>query len=190
MRLQLLRREDVGFGATLLVEPSVARFDELTGIRASRVASENALLLDTAIIPDKVYGAINVIYDLERTRERGASATERGSTAGVAAALSFRMSPEIFVGGEVRYLRAYDGLAFNRLQGEALFVGPTLFAALTAQLSVTAAYSVQIAGSDAAFRRQTDEGGVPGNALINYRSSRDLISFERHQVRLKLVYDF
>lgn len=194
MRWRLLRREEAGFGVTLLVEPSVSRFDELSGLRASRIGAETALLIDTELVRDTLYGAVNLLYDLERTRERGASATERGSTAGLGAALSYKLAPGLFVGGEARYLRAYEGLGLDRFQGEALFVGPTLFASLSQRVSLTAAYNVQVAGREALGRRgageatEGEEPALPGGPAR--RSSLDLTDFERHQVRLKLVYDF
>lgn len=191
MRLRFLRRDEAGIGVTLLVEPSVSRYDELTGIRASRIGSENALLIDTEFVPTTLFGAVNVIYDIERTRERGALTTERGSTAGIGGALTYRVLPNLFLGGEARYLRAYEGLGLNRYQGEAVYLGPTLFAAITSRLTVTAAYSIQVAGNEALDRRGMDAsipaGEEPG--LIR-RSSLNLINFERHQVRLKIAYDF
>ncbi|TGD93290.1 hypothetical protein [Methylobacterium nonmethylotrophicum] len=191
MRLRFLRRDKAGIGVTLLMEPSVSRYDERTGIRASRIGSENALLIDTEFVPETLFGAINVIYDIERTRERGAFATERGSTAGIGGALSYRVLPNLFVGGEARYLRAYEGLGLNRYQGEALYLGPTLLAAITPRLTVTAAYSIQVSGYEAPDRRGPAASILAGEepGLIR-RSSLNLIDFERHQARLKIVYDF
>ncbi|GJE03754.1 hypothetical protein GMJLKIPL_5711 [Methylobacterium isbiliense] len=191
MRLRFLRRDEAGIGVTLLVEPSVSRYDELTGIRASRIGSENALLIDTEFVPEALYGAVNLIYDIERTRERGAFATERGSTAGIGGALTYRVLPNLFLGGEARYLRAYEGLGLNRYQGEAVYLGPTLFAAITPRLTVTVAYSIQVAGNEALDRRSLAASILAGDepGLIR-RSSLNLVNFERHQARLKIVYDF
>jgi hypothetical protein len=81
--------------------------------------------------------------------------------------------PNIFLGAEVRYMRAYEGLALQRFRGEAVFVGPTLYAKLSERLAVSAAYSAQVAGHAV---------DVPGRL--------DLNNFSRHQVRLKFLYEF
>ncbi len=70
-------------------------------------------------------------------------------------------------------MRAYEGLTLQRFRGEAVFVGPTLYARLGERLAVSAAFSTQVAGHAV---------GVPGRL--------DLDNFSRHQARLKLTYEF
>lgn len=82
--------------------------------------------------------------------------------------------PNVFVGAELRYLRSYSGLGLDRFEGQALFLGPTFHAKLSDNLSISAAFSTQIAGrSDEASGRQLD-----------------LDNFSRHQAKLKLSYEF
>jgi hypothetical protein len=98
---------------------------------------------------------------------------ERSSQFGVSGGLTYQVLPNIFLGAEVRYMRAYEGLALQRFRGEAVFVGPTLYAKLSERLAVSAAYSAQVAGHAV---------DVPGRL--------DLDNFSRHQVRLKFLYEF
>lgn len=98
---------------------------------------------------------------------------ERSSSFGVSGALAFQALPNVFLGGEVRYLRAYEGLTLQHFRGEAVFVGPTFYAKLGERVAVTVAFSTQVAGHAV---------GVPGRL--------DLDNFSRHQARLRLVYDF
>jgi hypothetical protein len=105
LRWRLARRAPNAFGVTLHFEPSVQRVDELTGLRGTRRGSENKLILDRELIPDRLFAAFNLIYELERMRENGSPAWEDGSKVGVAAAATVQIAPKFFLGGEVRYLR-------------------------------------------------------------------------------------
>jgi hypothetical protein len=98
---------------------------------------------------------------------------ERSSKLGISGALAFQAIPNVFLGGEVRYLRAYDGLTLQHFRGEAVFVGPTLNAKVTDHLAISAAFSTQVAGHAV---------GLPGQL--------DLDNFPRYQARLKIFYEF
>ena len=98
---------------------------------------------------------------------------ERSSKLGVSGALAFQAIPNVFLGAEVRYLRAYDGLTLQHFRGEAVFVGPTLYAKLTDHLAISAAFSAQVAGHAV---------GVPGRL--------DLENFSRYDAKLKIKYEF
>lgn len=98
---------------------------------------------------------------------------ERSSNFGVSGALAFQAIPNLFLGAEVRYLRAYEGLTLQHFRGEAVFVGPTLYAKLSDHLAISAAFSTQVAGHAV---------GVPGRL--------DLDNFSRHQAKLKIKYEF
>src|SRR3954447_8020285 len=100
-------------------------------------------------------------------------AAERSSKAGVSGAFAFQAFPNVFLGAEVRYLRAYEGLTLQHFRGEAVFVGPTLYAKLADDLSISAAFSTQVAGHGV---------GVPGRL--------DLDNFSRHEAKLKIKYEF
>jgi hypothetical protein len=99
--------------------------------------------------------------------------TERSSNFGVSGALALQAFPNVFLGAEVRYLRAYEGLTLQRFRGEAVFVGPSFYAKLGERFAITAAFSTQVAGHAV---------GVPGRL--------DLDNFSRHEARLRLIYDF
>ncbi len=101
-------------------------------------------------------------------------ATERSSLLGLSGAIAYQIVPDFFLGGELRYLRSYSGLGLNRFEGHAVFAGPTLYAKLSDKVSLSAAFSSQIAGKAKAS---------PGRML-------DLDDFTRHQARLKISYEF
>jgi hypothetical protein len=198
VRWRLLNRKTAPFGLTLHAEPSFARFDESSGQVGRKIGSENKIILDQELIPGTLFGAVNLLYDPERFRERLVIPAERGSVAGIAAALAYRVSKTTFVGGEVRYLRAYDGLALNRFSGQALYAGPTLFTQLTEKAWLSAAWNIQVAGREALDRRELAAGIVealeagedPLFAAPARRSRLDLKNFERHQFKLKAGLEF
>ena len=79
----------------------------------------------------------------------------------------------IFIGGEARYLRQYDGLGFDNLAGQGFFLGPTVYFKLSQRAWMTIAWSAQVAGHATA---------VAG--------SLDLVNFERQQARLLFGVSF
>ena len=74
---------------------------------------------------------------------------------------------------EVRNLRHYDGLALNSFAGQALYIGPTFYAAFGERYFVSAAWSIQVWGT------------VAGSSGM-----LDLTNFERHQAKLRLGVSF
>lgn len=172
-RQRLLDRAKAPFGLTLTAEPHWARLDEVDGHRADKFALEVSLAADQELIKDRLYAAFNLIYEPEWVRLKATGETERQSTLGVSLAGMAAVAPSIFVGGEVRYLRSYEGTALNSFAGEAFFVGPVLFVNVSDRLALVAAFSSQVAG-------RTARGS----------GSLDLENFERHRAKLKAVINF
>ncbi len=172
LRWRFLNRETHGVGLTLHVEPSYRLQDETTGEPGKGWGSENKLILDRELIQGRLFGALNLIYDVEVFRPRG-GATERGSTAGIGGALTWQVQKGLFLGGEVRYLRAYEGLALNRYAGDAVFAGPSLFWRIGGATWLSAAVDFQLTGSEA--------GSTAG---------LNLADFNRIQARIKLGTEF
>jgi hypothetical protein len=88
-------------GLSLSIEPSWLRVDETSGQRASKQSIEAKLAADTELVKDKLFAAVNVLYEPERERLRGE--VEKESTLGFSGALAFQVAKGTFFGGEVRY---------------------------------------------------------------------------------------
>ncbi|HEY0354259.1 MAG TPA: hypothetical protein VGC68_11570 [Enterovirga sp.] len=161
------------FGLTFSVEPEWARIDDTTGERVRKFETELKLSADTEIVPNRVYAAVNALYEPEWVRAYG-ERLDRESKVGLSTAVAFRLTPETAIGAELGYFRAYEGLGLRKFEGQALYVGPTLYLQLTKKTFVQAAWSSQVAG------HSQDE---PGRAL-------DLDHFERHRAKLKLGIEF
>lgn len=205
-RWRLLDRRTSPFGLTLQAEPSIGRLDDGTGVSGRGIGAETKLILDRELVPDRLFGAINLIYEAERSRDRFAARAERGSGAGVSAALAYQVAPKVFLGAEARYLRSYDGLGLDRYAGDAVYLGPTAYAEIRPGAWLSATYQVQVAGREGANRRERAVEYVEGLAAIQAaldageeppalegprrRGRLNLAGFERQQFRIKLGFDF
>jgi hypothetical protein len=136
-------------------------------------ASAFKLVADTELIANRLYAAINLIYEPEIAKPSGSDMWERASSAGVALGFAYRITPTFALGVGAEYDRAYDGLALQTLTGEALFVGPTMQINFTRKILLAAAFSAQVAG------RAVDDP----RAL-------DLTNFSRYRANLKLEFEF
>jgi hypothetical protein len=138
--------------------------------------------VDKELVPNKVFVAGTLLYEPEAVRvkevdpDTGAILRnwEHESTFGISGAITGAIASYVFLGAEVRHLRKYEGLALDRHEGHATFVGPTLSVRLSQKALLQAAYSVQVAG------RAVDD---PDHRL-------DLTNFEKHNARLRFVYEF
>jgi hypothetical protein len=171
IRYRLIDRAKSGFGLAVDAEPQVGRVDETTGEPAQQYAADLSLMIDRELVPDRILVALNLVYDPQLSRSHGA--WSQAATAGTSAGLMAQIAPGILVGIEGRYLRSYEGLALDRLAGQALFIGPTLFARLTKRLWVISAVSPQLTGRAAGTR-----------------GSLDLVNFERYQAKVQFGLEF
>jgi hypothetical protein len=138
-----------------------------------KYGTEFTMAFDRELVPDLSVAALNLIYQPEWTRTLATGQSEQESTIGAALAVMAQIRPGLFLGGEARYFRKYEGTRLNDFAGQALFVGPTVFLKLSERSRLTANWSFQAwgrpAGSTAAL---------------------DLANFERHQARLVLGVNF
>jgi hypothetical protein len=160
-------------GLTVSAEPEWSRIDGTDGTQVRAYASEFKIVADTELIANRLYAAVNVMYEPEIAKPAGANFWERASSIGVAAGVTYRITPIFALGVGAEYDRAYDGLALQTLTGEALFVGPTMQINITRKILLAAAFSAQVAG------RAVDDP----RAL-------DLTNFSRYRANLKLEFEF
>jgi hypothetical protein len=172
-RYRFLDKDTAPFGLTLAMETHADRVDETTAAVVRNYGTEFTLAVDREVIPNVAVAAINLIYQPEWTRFVGTGAAEQESTVGAAFGLMAQVRPGIFLGGEARYLRKYDGIGLEELAGQALLIGPTAYFQLSERSRLTASWSVQAWGRQAG-----------SNAAL------DLVNFERHQARLVFGVNF
>jgi hypothetical protein len=94
-------------------------------------------------------------------------------TTGIGMALANQVMPGMWMGGEVRYLRSYQGAALEAFTGQALYLGPTLYAKLGEKGWLSATVSFQAWGG-----------------AVSTPGALDLTNFERYQAKLRFGYMF
>ncbi|MBV9569273.1 MAG: hypothetical protein JO172_14170 [Hyphomicrobiales bacterium] len=160
-------------GLTFAVAPEWARIDGTSGVRTQDFSTAFRLIADTEIIPNRLYAAVNALYQPEIAKPSGDLTWSRTATAGVTGGVAYRVAPKVTMGGEVEYYRAYEGFGFRSLDGHALYVGPTLYIQFTTKTFMSLAFSSQVSGHAAGDNR-----------------SLDLVNFERHRANAKLEFEF
>jgi hypothetical protein len=173
LKYRLLDRDHAPFGLAIEADPQWRRVDETSGTPVAQFGGQYSLLLDKELVPNRVISAFNLVYEPEAARSRLTGAWSHESTVRAAAAIMVLAQPNVSFGLETRYLRKYEGLALDRFEGHALYLGPTVSAKLPGGYWLLAAWSIQVAG------RSVGELGP-----------LDLANFERHQVRLKLGFNY
>jgi hypothetical protein len=168
IRYRILDRATAPFGFAIGAEPHWGRADDNTGEPVSQYGSDFVAAVDWEIVPERVVAAFNLLYQPETERSKLTGTWSQQSTAGVAFALMAQVKSGIFVGGEARYLRQYDGFGLDMFAGQGFFIGPTIYFKLSERAWIAAAFSAQVAG------QATTVAG----------SSLDLVNFERRQARL------
>jgi hypothetical protein len=168
-RFRLLDRDHSPFGLTLSIEPHWGFADEASGVPINHFGWEALLMADRELVPDLLFGAVNLHFDTDRTRLLSGGGVEQEPTLGIATALAGQVMSAVWVGGEVRYLRSYAGAGLDTFSGQAVYVGPTLYARLGKKAWLSAAFNIQIWGGAV---------GIPG--------ALDLVNFERYQAKFRL----
>ena len=173
LRYRVLDRTQAPVGLTLGIDPRFGTIDDISGAPADRYGSDFILAIDQELVATRLFAAFNFIYGLEAVRFHDTSAWEHQSSLTFAAAATAQIYPGVLLGGEVRYLRVYDGMSLDRFAGQAVFIGPTFYAKFSERLWISAAWNIQVAGSAAA-----------------QVGPQDLSNFERHQAKLRVGYNF
>jgi hypothetical protein len=145
----------------------------VTGEGVNQYGVDFVAAADWEIVPNRVVAAFNLLYQPETMRSNMTGTWSQESTAGVAVAVMAQVRSGIFVGGEGRYLRKYDGLGLDAFAGQGFFIGPTIYVKLSEKAWIAAAWSAQVAG------QATSSAG-----------SLDLVNFERHQARILFGVNF
>lgn len=172
-RYRIIDRSRWGLGLTINAEPHWGLVDETSGERVDRYGADFAVAFDRELVPGRVVAALNLLYQPEALRLRTTGLWARETIAGIGAGLMMQIFPGILIGGESRYLRKYEGIGLDNLTGEALFVGPSLFARLNGRSWMIAAWSAEVAG------RAVESPG-----------SLDLTNFTRYQAKIQFGLEF
>lgn len=165
-------RETSLFGLTFVATPFVGFVDDVTGAPGDAWGTMLIAAVDRALIADRLFAALNLAYDFERVRDFATGLMVDGSVLKLSVAATTRIDHWLYLGGEARYLRAHDGLAFGNLVGQAAYVGPTFYMTPGPGISLSGAWNIQAWGQAT--------GLAPG---------LDLTFFDRQMFKLRLAVD-
>jgi hypothetical protein len=171
-RYKLIDNERGPFSLTIIAQPRWDRLDDISGDAINGYGGTLTVAVDKELVANRLFGAVNLLYDLEASHLIVADTWEHQSKTGISAALSAQIQPRLFVGAEVQYLRAYNDLGLDTLAGHAVFAGPTMYYQISKGFAVSAAWNFQVFG-------QTALGG-----------SIDLSRFERQHALVRFNYMF
>jgi hypothetical protein len=166
-RYKLIDNKHGPFSLTIIAEPRWDRLDDISGAVVNGYGGTLTVAIDKELVANRLFGAVNVLYGSESSQLVAAGSWQHDSKAGISAALSTQIRPGLFIGGEVRYLRAYNGLGLDTFAGRAVFAGPTTYYQISKGFAVSAAWNFQVSG-------QTTSGG-----------SLDLTHYERQQALVR-----
>jgi hypothetical protein len=172
-KYRLLDRAAAPFGLTFGLDVAMGRIDAATGLRAREHALDFSVALDRELVADRLFGALNFVYAPGWARDHDTRVWGQSAVLEVSGALVARIAEGVYAGGEVRYLRAYDGVGLSDFAGDAVFAGPSLYVMLSPRANMTIAWNAQVAGH------------APGES-----GSLDLARFERHQLRVRFGMGF
>jgi hypothetical protein len=167
----LIERNPSPFAVTLSVEPEWHSRDETSGASVSNYGLETKLEADAEIIKNRLFLALNVLYEPEGTNNFPGWTNE--STFGASSALAFQIIPNVVIGADLWYLRHYGGLGLNSFTGDAVYLGPTLFWKISSKVLMSASWEAQVAGHEVAIA-----------------SAFDMTDFSRQRARLLLEFEF
>jgi len=174
--LVLERNSSSPLAITLSAEPEWHRIDETSGAHVTNLGLELKVNADLELITNRLFLGSNLLYEIEGTKDPDdiGAGWEKESIGGVSAALSYRIVPSVFIGAEAWYLRHYDGSFFNAFTGDAIFVGPTIYAKLGPKTFMTAAWNAQVSGHEVDLQ----------GSKLNFGE------FTRSRAKLKLAVEF
>ena len=112
-------------GLTVSLEPEWGRIND-AGKVSTGFGATAKIIADTELVPDRLFAAVNAIYEPDLSRDFGEPEWGRGAEFGLTAALTYRIAPKVTLGAELEYYRAYESLGFDNFAGDALYAGPTL----------------------------------------------------------------
>src|SRR5262245_57124135 len=172
LRYLLIDRPASPIAATIPVERVYRHSDETGGEHVRNFEFETKLQVDAELVKNRLYGAVNLIYEPEVTRVADGS-WERETILALTTALAVRPLPQLVIGGELDYYRHYDTLGLQHFTGDALFLGPTLYYKFARKWFITAAWNAQIWG------KETDT-----------TNHLNLEEFSRQRAKFKIAVEF
>jgi hypothetical protein len=167
------RSETNPWSVTLSVEPRWGRIDGETGLQSRSLGFEAKMFVDRVLIPERLFWAANLVWAPQWSQDPFTPGNQLlGSTDTVSTALTWQVSPGVYVGAETRYMAQFARISSSHLQGQSVYLGPTVLWKINDKVALNATFQPQVWGRSSA---------TPQAAL-------DLDNFERSLFRFKLAW--
>lgn len=172
LRHRLIERTAANpFALTVAVEPRWSRIDSFSGLRSEAYSAEFKTQID-APINDRWFWAMNANFGTGRARDPLDRSWSSESESVLSTAVAYAVEDEKFwVGVETRWQHVWNKAFFGTLEGQALYLGPTIAYKPSSTVTLSAVALPQISGK---------ARGVSGPL--------DIDNFERANFRLKLAF--
>lgn len=168
-RWQVFDRQTYPIGLTLDASGGYDSRDPVTGRGGATVWSGGVrAALDSELIHDRLFAAVNIALDTQSQARSDLPGLERTSGLAFGAALSTRIASQVFLGVEASYRRAYGGSLLGQFQGDAFYLGPSLYVT-SGKAWLTVSLAAQLRGHEV--------GGSPGLNLRDFERYRLLVVF-------------
>ena len=145
-RWRPLDRETAPLGLTFMAAPFYGFIDDVSGQPASAFGATLLAIADRELIHERLFGAVNLLWQFQRARPYATQTIEDASALGFSTSFSTRIADWLYLGGEARYLRAFDGMALNTLAGQAVYVGPNFYLPFAKGMSLSGGWNIQAWG--------------------------------------------
>ena len=173
--LVLERNASSPLAVTLSAEPEWHRIDETSGTHVTNLGLELKVNADLELIKNRLFLGGNLIYEVEGTKDPDhiGAGWEKDPSAAFRSAILSRYPCGVY------WRRGLVSTAlrrnfFNAFTGDAVFIGPTLYAQLGRKAFMTAAWNAQVSGHDV---------DVSGSKL-------NFGEFTRSRAKLKFAVEF
>jgi hypothetical protein len=161
------------FAVTLGIEPRWSRIDAISGLYAPSFGAEFKAQVD-APVADRLYWAANANFGTGSSRDPIDLTWSNGSESALSTALTYEvLKDKLFVGGEARWQQTWRTGFFGGLEGQALYIGPTVAWKPADNVMLNAVFLPQVSG-----KAHSVSGPL------------DLDNFERANYRIKLAIGF
>ncbi|MDP1751599.1 MAG: hypothetical protein Q8L22_19285 [Reyranella sp.] len=171
-RWRPLDRETAPLGLTFVAAPFYGFVDDVSGAQASAFGATLIAIADRELIHEKLYGAVNLVWQFQRAQPYATQTIEDASLLGFSTSFSTRIADWLYLGAEARYLRAFDGMALNALAGQAVYVGPNFYLPFAKGMSLSGGWNIQAWGQS-----------------TGAAASVDLTNFESQMLKVRFAID-
>ena len=163
------------FGLALYVEPGYSQIDKISGEKVLEWELETKLILQKDFLDDQLITVLNLTSEFEwhRPRPAGGESYDGEMVWEATGGICYRVAPHWFVGVEARYHTEFPNMDLHNQESRAFLAGPAVHY-----------------GGERWWATLTWLPQITGSPHTERSDRLDLAEHERHEIRLKVGYNF